>query len=67
MLKKLALSGLLVVSVVSMAGCTIEEQKIVYKGKSIPVSEAEERIADQLEVDNPDMDIEVDIYEEDDE
>jgi hypothetical protein len=45
-----------------LAGC--EETKINYEGKLLPVSEVEEIIADKLEVDNPDLDLEVDIYEE---
>jgi hypothetical protein len=45
-----------------LAGC--EESKINYEGKKLPVSQVEEIIADKLEVENPDFDLEVDIYEE---
>lgn len=47
-----------------LAGCS--ESRVVYKGKEMPVSEAQERIADELEVENPDRDLEVQIYEESD-
>jgi hypothetical protein len=58
--------GLLGVGIMAMAtGCSIDDN-IVYQDKQMPVSEAEERIADQLEAENPDLDIEVDIYEEED-
>lgn len=48
-----------------LAGC--EETVIVYEGKEMPRSEAEERIADQLEVENPELDLEVRIVDESDE
>lgn len=38
--------------------------EIKYKGKLRPITEVEEIIADELEVENPDMDIEVNISEE---
>lgn len=47
-----------------LTGC--QEATIQYQGERIPVSEAEEIIADQLEVENPDMDLEVSIFEESD-
>lgn len=45
-----------------LAAC--EEQEIYYKGQQRPVSEVEEIIADELEVENPEFDLEVKIYEE---
>lgn len=45
-----------------LAGC--EESKINYEGKLLPISQVEEIIADKFEVENPDLDLEVDIYEE---
>lgn len=47
-----------------LAGCS--ESTVIYKGKEMPVSEAQERIADELEVENPDRDLEVQIYDESD-
>lgn len=65
-MKKLLAVGLLGVGIMSVAsGCSLDNT-ITYQGKQMPVSEAEERIADQLEVENPDMDLELDIYSEDD-
>lgn len=55
----LVLSGII-------AGCQFEENTIVYKGKEMPISEAEERIADELEVENPDLDLELSIIMETD-
>ncbi|WP_162595948.1 hypothetical protein [Bacillus sp. CGMCC 1.16541] len=47
-----------------LTGC--QESTIQYQGERMPVSEVEEIIADQLEVENPDMDLEVSIFEESD-
>jgi hypothetical protein len=63
-MKKKILIGVLGLSVLGLAAC--EEQKITYQENKISVSEAEERIADQLEVENPDLDLEVSITEESD-
>lgn len=49
-------------SAITLAGCS--EGEIVYKGKLMPVSDAQEIMADELEVENPDLDLEVQIYEE---
>ena len=43
---------------------TCEERKIYYEGKLRPVSDVEEIIADQLEVENPNLDLDVNISEE---
>ncbi|MED4914348.1 hypothetical protein [Parageobacillus thermoglucosidasius] len=59
---KKAITLLVLLIVALLAGC--EEGKIYYKGKLRPVSEVEEIIADQLEVENPDLDLEVSIFEE---
>jgi hypothetical protein len=56
------LLGLGVIATVTLVGCS--EGDIIYQEKEIPVHQAEELIADQLEVENPDRDIEVNIYEE---
>ena len=66
MKKKLVATTLLAFGVLALGGCEVEEETVIYDGKKMPISEAEERIADKLEVDNPDLDIEVDIYEESD-
>ena len=65
-MKKIIGVGLLGVGIMAMAtGCSIDDT-IIYQDKQMPVTEAEERIADQLEAENPDLDIEVDIYDEQD-
>jgi len=65
-MKKLLGVGLLGLGIMGVAsGCSLDDT-ITYQGKQMPVSEAEERIADQLEVENSDLDLEVDIYSEDD-
>lgn len=60
--KVLLLSLMLSLSVVLLTAC--EEGTMVYQGEERPVSEVEEIIADQLEVENPDLDLEVSIFEE---
>lgn len=47
-----------------LAGCEYEEETVIYQEKERPVSTVEEIIADQLEVENPELDLEVDIMEE---
>lgn len=64
MKKKLFAASLLALGITALAGCELEETTIIYDGKEMPLDEAEERIADKLEVDNPDLDLEVDLYEE---
>ena len=59
---KKRLGVLMVLSVGLLAGC--EEAEIMYDDKLRPVSEVEEIMADKLEVDNPDLDLEVSITEE---
>lgn len=66
MKKKLLVTLVLTVGVLSLTGCGLKEKTIVYEGKEMPVSEAEERLADKLEVDNPELDLEVNIDEETD-
>lgn len=58
--------GIVVVlgSVVLAAGCS--DKPIVYEGEKRPVSEVEEIISDKLEVENPSLDLEVNIVEEQD-
>jgi ABC-type glycerol-3-phosphate transport system substrate-binding protein len=64
MKKKMLIAGMLGMSVLGLAAC--EESYINYEGEKMRMSEVEERIADKLEVENPDEDIDVDIYEESD-
>jgi hypothetical protein len=45
-----------------LAGC--QERLIRYEGEIRPESEVEEIIADKLEVENPELDLEVNISEE---
>lgn len=63
-MKKFILAGCISLGTAALAGCG--EGTINYQGEQMPVSEAEERIADQLEVENPDMDLELGIYQESD-
>lgn len=60
-MKKLLFS-MFILSIALLVGCT--ENQIIYDGKVRTVSEVEEIIADQLEAENPDLDLEVDILEE---
>ncbi|KON86590.1 hypothetical protein AF332_07005 [Sporosarcina globispora] len=53
---------LVIIAAIMLAGC--EESELYYEGKLRPESEVEEIIADKLEVENPDMDLEIDVYEE---
>ncbi|QZA70243.1 sugar-binding protein [Bacillus phage 278BB001] len=55
-----AVGSLLLVG--TLTGCS--ESTMIYKDQERPVSEVEEIIADQLEVENPDLDLEVNISEE---
>lgn len=61
-MKKKALIIIATLSTGLLTGC--EERNIEYKGQNMPVSVAEERISDELEVENPDLDLEVMISEE---
>ncbi|MGN7485302.1 hypothetical protein ACTHPB_27670 [Priestia megaterium] len=63
-LKRLVVVASLLSISILLAAC--EEKKITYQETKMTVSEAEERIADQLEVENPDDDLEVSITEESD-
>ncbi|MBU8733455.1 hypothetical protein KM915_25925 [Cytobacillus oceanisediminis] len=53
---------LMAIAVFWLVGC--EESELYYDGKLRPESEVEEIIADQLEVENPSMDLEIDVYQE---
>lgn len=53
------------VAVVMLAGC--EEETIVYEGVERPESEVAEIISDKLEVENPNLDIEVTVNQSYDE
>lgn len=61
-MKKLIIIGTGMTMATLLAGC--QEPTIIYEGKEMPAYEAEERIADQLEVENPQFDLEVHITEE---
>lgn len=62
---KSGIFGVLLLGAVVLSGC--EEADIMYEGKLMKESEAEELIADKLEVDNPELDLEVNIYPEEEE
>ncbi|MCM3179714.1 hypothetical protein [Cytobacillus horneckiae] len=49
-----------------MAACGFEEAQYNFNKKSYKESELEEHLADLLEVENGDLDIEIDIYQESD-
>lgn len=57
-IKGLLLAGL----AVGLVGCA--PSTIMYDGKERPVDEVEEIISDKLEVENPDLNLEVTIVEE---
>ncbi|RUL56483.1 hypothetical protein [Lysinibacillus antri] len=63
-MKKVALLIVLLIVSVILIACEFQEQEIYYNGQLRPVSQIEEIIADTLEVENPDMDLEISIYEE---
>lgn len=54
---------LMLIAILLLAGCT-EELQLNYEDKVQKESTVEEIIADKLEAENPDLDIEVNIYEE---
>ncbi len=60
----IAIVGL--IGVASLAACGGMGEEMYYKGELRPVTEVEEIIADELEVENPGMDLEVNIYTEED-
>lgn len=64
MKKLLVLISLLAVALLPTACSGFQENQINYDGQLRPVSEVEEIIADKLEVENPDLDLEISIYEE---
>jgi hypothetical protein len=53
---------LVVITTIQLAGC--EEGELYYEGKLRPESEVEEIMAVKLELENPDMDLEIDVYED---
>lgn len=63
MKRAMTLTGLLVVGLVPtiLSGC--EEGSIRYEGKLQKISIVEEIISDKLEVENPDLDLEVNVME----
>ena len=63
-MKKAAWISVLVLAAATLTGCS--EADIKYKGEQMPISEVQERMADELEVENPNFDLEVQIYEETD-
>jgi hypothetical protein len=55
-------TALLSTSMIFLAACS--QPDIMYDGKKQSVNSVEEQIADKLEVENPDLDLEVNITEE---
>lgn len=64
MRKQISIALFLVLAALLLIGC--QEGTIIYDGQEMGVTEAEERIADKLEVENPDLDLEISIFEESD-
>ncbi|NRG43267.1 hypothetical protein HRF87_00640 [Bacillus sp. CRN 9] len=64
--RKFQVAASLVVVVGMMAACELEETQYNFNEKSYKESELEEHLADLLEVENSDLDIEIDIYQESD-
>lgn len=62
MKKKIGVLLLGFIAVLGLVGC--EEQEIIYQDKLRPVSQVEEIISDQLEIENPELDLEVNISQE---
>lgn len=63
LLMKKRISMLMILAVIVLTAC--EAPTMMYEGQELPVTTVEEIIADKLEVENPEMDIEVNVYEED--
>jgi hypothetical protein len=64
-MKKLGIISALLLVFLGLQACGTVNS-IVYDGKETPVPTVEEIIADKLEVENPDLDLEVQIYQESD-
>lgn len=62
---KKGLVGVLLIGALIMGACA--DTEIMYEGEMMRKSEVGERLADKLEVENPDLDLEIQIYEESDE
>jgi hypothetical protein len=63
-MKKLFILLTLLVLSILISACEYQEDQIQYDGQIRPVSQVEEIIADKLEVENPELDLEVSISEE---
>lgn len=63
-MKRVLICAVLLTASLVIGGCA--ESEIYYEGELRPVSQVEEIIADQLEVENPEMDLEVSIYKDSD-
>jgi ABC-type glycerol-3-phosphate transport system substrate-binding protein len=61
---KNGIKGLLLAGVVCLGLVGCGPSKIVYDGKERPTDEVQEIISDKLEVENPNLDLEVTITEE---
>lgn len=61
-MKKIILSGSLVLLTIGLVGCA--PAKLTYEGKKRPVSEIEDIVSDKLESENPGYDLEISVYEE---
>jgi hypothetical protein len=64
-MKRLGIIGALLLVFIGLQACS-SINSIQYDGKEMPVPTVEEIIADKLEVENPDLDLEVQIYQESD-
>jgi hypothetical protein len=63
-MKKLFILLTLLSLSILLSACEFEEDQIIYDGQLRPLSQVEEIIADKLEVENPELDLEVSIFEE---
>lgn len=59
-------SACIVVAAGIATACDIEETQYTFNGKTYDESQLEEHLADLIEVENTDLDIEVNIYQESD-
>jgi hypothetical protein len=64
MVKHRLIVPLVVLGTLLLTGC--EETKLTYKGKQYPVSQLEEIIENELELENPDYDLDVNVMQDSD-
>jgi len=63
-MKKLIILSLIIVAGILLAGC--EEPKLKYKGETRPAYQVEEIIENELELENPGLDLDVSIMQGED-